>query len=323
MPGRVTLDMPEPLREALAREVRGVPFTQLAETAARLRDAYRSEQVPQTPRLDSPMDALAYAAYRMPGTYAAVRAVLAYTAATIPALRPRRVLDIGGGTGAGAWALTDTWPDLETVVIQDRSSAVADLGERMAASHPAGASFRWQTGPTSDPVDVAMATYLLGELAAPERTRLLAQMVGGAGTVVVVEPGTTAGYQRILAARAQMIEAGLSIAAPCPHEHRCPLAGHDWCHFAARFSRSSTLRRLKGAEHGHDDEKFSYVVGTRLAVMPADARIIRRPQKRGGLVILQLCDGDGTAHPVTISKRSGDTYRQARDRRWGDPWAKP
>jgi ribosomal protein RSM22 (predicted rRNA methylase) len=323
MDGRVTLDMPEPLREALAREVEGVPFPELAETVRRLRDAYRSELVHQTPRLDSPVEALAYAAYRMPGTYAAVRAALGRTTATIPALQPQRALDVGGGTGAGAWALAETWPELETVMIQDRSVAVAALGERMAASRSGSATFRWQTGPSSDRVDVAMASYLLGELAPPERARLLEHIFGRADTVVVVEPGTTAGYRRILAARAQMIGAGLSIAAPCPHEHECPLAGHDWCHFAARFSRSSTLRRLKGAEHGHDDEKFSYVVGTRLVVTPADARIIRHPRKRGGLVILQLCDGDGTAHPVTVSKRQGDRYRRARDGRWGDPWTNP
>jgi ribosomal protein RSM22 (predicted rRNA methylase) len=315
--------MPGPLRDALAREVEGVPFPELAAAVHRLRDAYRSEMVHQTPRLDSPVEALAYAAYRMPGTYAAVRAVLGRTTATIPALQARRVLDVGGGTGAGAWALADTWPDLETVVIQDRSPAVAALGERMAASRPGGTTFRWQTGPSSDQVDVALASYLLGELTPPERARLLEQLISRADTVVVVEPGTTAGYQRVLAARAQMIDAGLAIAAPCPHQHECPLAGHDWCHFAARFSRSSTLRRLKGAEHGHDDEKFSYIVGTRLAVTPADARIIRHPQKRGGLVILQLCDGDGTAHPVTVSKRHGDSYRRARDGRWGDPWTAP
>ena len=214
MVGRVTLDMPGPLQEALAREVEGVPFAQLAETVRRLRDAYRSELVDQTPRLDSPMEALAYAAYRMPGTYAAVRAVLGRTTAAIPALHPRRVLDVGGGTGAGAWALADTWPDLETVVIQDRSAAVAALGQRMAAPRSGGATFRWQTRPTSDRVDVGMTSYLLGELAASERTRLIEQMIGRADTVVVVEPGTTAGYQRILAARAQMIGARLSIAAP-------------------------------------------------------------------------------------------------------------
>ncbi|MGH8912516.1 MAG: small ribosomal subunit Rsm22 family protein [Acidimicrobiia bacterium] len=316
----MNLDLPGPLRDAIATGAEAVSFAELAETVRELRDAYRSERVEETPRVDSPLAALAYATYRMPGTYAAVRMVLDHSAATIPGLQPRSALDVGGGTGAGAWALADRWPDIETVTIQDRSPTVVQLGERLAASRSGGPTFRWQTRVATEQADVAMATYLLGELAESERRRLLGDLMTKADTVVLIEPGTTAGYRRILTARAHMIEAGLSIAAPCPHEESCPLADRDWCHFAARFNRTSMLRRLKEAEHGHDDEKFSYVVGTRLPVAPAANRILRHPRKGGRMVTFQLCDGDGTAHPVTVSKRHGSTYRAARDTRWGDEW---
>ncbi len=37
------------------------------------------------------------------------------------------------------------------------------------------------------------------------------------------------------------------VAAPCPHERDCPLAGTaDWCHFAVRVARSSAHRQAKG-----------------------------------------------------------------------------
>lgn len=314
-------DLPDALRRELEKEVEAVSFPELAEVVTRLREAYRSERVDRTPRLDSPVAALGYAAYRMPGTYAAIRTVLARAVESIPGLDPRTVVDLGGGTGAGAWAVAAAWPNVGTITIHDRSHAATDLGRRLAASGPAAvAATTWVTGPLIMRADVATAGYLLGELTDSERVELVAALIGHSDTVIVVEPGTTAGYHRILEVRRLMIEAGMAIASPCPHTDQCPLAGRDWCHFAARFSRSPTLRRLKAAEHGHDDEKFSYVVGTRLPAVPAPGRVIRHPQKRTGLVLLQLCDADGTAHPVTVSKRHGARYRAARDTRWGDPW---
>src|SRR5690606_27604170 len=99
------------------------------------------------------------------------------------------------------------------------------------------------------------------------------------------EPGTPAGYQRILAARDRLRQRGAALAAPCPHDAACPMAGRDWCHFAVRLDRSRLHRHLKGAALGWEDEKFSYVV----AVPPgapdprrASARIVRRPRKETG-----------------------------------------
>src|SRR5690606_26089022 len=168
--------------------------------------------------------------------------------------------------------------------------------------------------------DVAVAAYLLGELSAEDIDRVVDAMTRAAPTVVIVEPGTPPGYQRVLGARDRLIEAGLDLAAPCPHVHECPLAGRDWCHFAARFSRPAWLRRLKDAELGHEDEKYSYVVATRLEVVEVGDRIIRHPLKRPRMVSLELCRTDGSATTVTISRRHGDAYRAARDVRWGDRW---
>lgn len=141
--------------------------------------------------------------------------------------------------------------------------------------------------------------------------------------VVVTEPGTPDGYARVIAARDRLVAAGLRVLAPCPHSAQCPMVpGEDWCHFAARVNRSSLHRQVKGGSLPYEDEKFSYVAAVRPGVTgaPAAGRIVRRPQKRKGQVLLELCtEGDGL-RPATVTKRHGAGYRAARDARWGDAW---
>jgi ribosomal protein RSM22 (predicted rRNA methylase) len=126
----------------------------------------------------------------------------------------------------------------------------------------------------------------------------------------------------VLAARDRLLAAGLRVVAPCPHERPCPLR-RDWCHFSVRINRSALHRRVKGAELGYEDEKFSYVTAVRdpaPTTGQVPGRILRHPLHRKGMVLLRVCTPDGTAISETVSKRQGDRYRAARDLAWGDAW---
>lgn len=176
---------------------------------------------------------------------------------------------------------------------------------------------RWVQGDVSDargPADLVLASYVLGELREPVAARLWEQATD---TIAFIEPGTPAGYRRILDARAAVIEAGGHTVAPCPHDLPCPLPADDWCHFAVRLPRSKLHRRAKGAELGYEDEKFSYAVLSREPVPKAAARIIRQPQVRSGHVILATCEPDGI-HARTVSRKQGALYKEAKDAAWGD-----
>ena len=98
-------------------------------------------------------------------------------------------------------------------------------------------------------------------------------------TLLVVEPGTPAGYARIIALRAQLIAAGAHVVAPCPHDGTCPLAAPDWCHFMQRLQRSRAHKQLKAAQNFPiEDEKFSYVALTRATAERRPARVLAQPQ---------------------------------------------
>src|SRR5262249_55587207 len=126
--------------------------------------------------------------------------------------------------------------------------------------------------------DLVIANYLIGELGENERRDLTDTMWAKTrDTLVIVEPGTPAGYARIIAARAQLIASGAHVAAPCPHDRACPLTPPDWCHFAQRLPRSRAHMQMKGAEVPFEDEKFSYVVLTRAALTQRPSRVLAPP----------------------------------------------
>ncbi|NEC13655.1 rRNA methyltransferase [Streptomyces sp. SID8014] len=327
----------EALRAGLAELVDGLPPRQAARATARLIANYRGDTPTDAPVLRDRSDVVAYAAYRMPATFEAGRHALGALADAVPDWTPTSHTDIGGGTGAAVWAAADIWPDaadapdgaaLRSVTVLDWAEPALALGRELAARAPSAAlrAARWRRARIDAALDVppsglVTVSYVLGELTPADRTAVVDAAAGAAEAVTVVEPGTPDGYRRIIDARDRLIAAGFHVAAPCPHSAACPIEeGTDWCHFAARVSRSSLHRQVKGASLAWEDEKFSYVAATRPRPAPAAARVVRRPQTRKGQVLLDLCRDAGELRRETVTKRQGPLYRAARDTAWGDPW---
>jgi ribosomal protein RSM22 (predicted rRNA methylase) len=320
------VEIPPDLRASLETTLSGVSTRDAADTVERLIEAYRSGRPPARPILSSVDDVMAYAGYRMPATYSAVFSALAQLRAALPSLRPRSQLDLGGGTGAAAWAAAEQFTQLDRVTVVDQVEAALTVGRRLAVPSRLHTIADWRLTDLAEadlePADLVTVSYVLGELAEPARESLVRRAAAAAGMgVLMVEPGTPAGYQRILDARRVLIAAGLTVAAPCPHEAACPMVpGQDWCHFSVRVNRSSVHRRLKSAELGFEDEKFSYVAAVRDRGPHRPGRVLRRPTLGKGLVSLYLCTPDEGLDRQVVSKRQGALYRAARDVGWGDAW---
>ncbi|WP_405493444.1 small ribosomal subunit Rsm22 family protein [Streptomyces sp. NBC_00096] len=320
------------LRSALAGLLDGLPPKQATAAVDRLIANYRGQTPTNAPVLRDRSDVAAYAAYRMPATFEAVRSALDALAEAAPDWSPASHVDVGGGTGAAAWAVDATWDGPRETAVLDWADPALVLGKELAAasSSPALRGAEWRrtvigAGLTLPAADLVTVSYVLGELTPEARREVIAEAARAGQAVVLVEPGTPEGYLRVREARDQLIEAGLRVAAPCPHDGTCPIeVGKDWCHFSARVSRSSLHRKVKGGSLPYEDEKFSYVAATRFPVEPAASRITRRPQIRKGLVLLELCgpQGEGLTR-VNVTKRHGDLYKSARDADWGQEWPPP
>jgi ribosomal protein RSM22 (predicted rRNA methylase) len=168
------------------------------------------------------------------------------------------------------------------------------------------------------PADLVVASYMIGEVGDAERSALAGQLWAKArDTLLIVEPGTPAGYARVIALRQQLIAAGAHVAAPCPHDGACPLAAPDWCHFTRRLPRLRAHMQLKAAELPFEDEKFSYVALTRTPVARHAARVLAQPDLSKVEVTAKLCTADGL-RIAKVPHRDKTAYARARRWRWGD-----
>jgi ribosomal protein RSM22 (predicted rRNA methylase) len=314
--------LPDDLRNALARLSDGLSRRELADRAKAISDTYRGGGTSKP--ITDERDALAYALVRMPATYAAVSACIAALHEARPDFAPASLLDIGAGPGTAAWAASSAFASLSDIVLLDRNAALAALAKTLVADHATLSHAGYLQGdvsqllPNAPASDLVVASYVIGELAERERATLGELMWERTGdTLLVVEPGTPAGYARIIELRAQLIARGAHVLIPCPHDNACPLVAPDWCHFAQRLPRSRDHMMLKDADVPFEDEKFSYVALSRVPAETRAARVLAPPHVGKAAITAKLCTIDGVI-PAGIPRRDKAAYATARRWRWGD-----
>jgi ribosomal protein RSM22 (predicted rRNA methylase) len=314
--------LPAALKAALDAKLQGLSRSNTAARAALISKTYRDGGGSGTIRTEA--DALAYALARMPATYAAVTACLNALIDVRLDFAPQSLLDIGAGPGTASFAAAEAFPSLRDFVLLDRNSPLRALATELARENPRLNRLDYSSGearstlPQADAADLVIASYVIGELTEPERDDLIASAWSKTDdTLVVVEPGTPAGYARIIAARAQLITSGAHVAAPCPHDSPCPLTPPDWCHFAQRLARSRAHKQIKSAELPFEDEKFSYVIVTRAPVPNRPARVLAQPAVGKVEVAAKLCTAGGVTL-ARVPRRDRSAYAAARRWRWGD-----
>ncbi|MER8438039.1 small ribosomal subunit Rsm22 family protein, partial [Mesorhizobium sp. M1393] len=245
------MELPIPLRQGVERLLEKVPLPTLKQAAKTLSDRYRAELRDGRLHMAEEMAVKAYLATRLPATYAAVHASLDAVSEARPDYAPKTLLDVGAGPGTVLWAALDLWPDLEQAVLIEASAAVRRVGEALA-TEAMTARTAWLAGDVTidladlKPAELVTCAYVLDEIGPASLPKLIDRLWHLTdNTLLLVEPGTPAGWQRILSVRRQLVEAGAHVLAPCPHQAPCPLVPPDWCHFSRRVARSRLHRLAK------------------------------------------------------------------------------
>ena len=231
------------------------------------------------------------------------------------------------GTGAAAWAADGDLAAPHRLTLVDRAASATALGRRLAAASRSAAVARadWRSGALETAAlpdaDLVVAGYVLGELDETLRAGIVERLwdatAASGGVLVLVEPGSKAGFEPIRAARSALIDAGGHVVAPCPGDATCPIAGRDWCHFLVRLDRSPMQRAAKGDGPILEDEPYSYVAVSRPPASPAARVVLGRPRHRPGRVELRICAG-GPIERRVLSCRDGAAWKIARELDWGE-----
>jgi ribosomal protein RSM22 (predicted rRNA methylase) len=343
------MQLPPLLRRAIDEELSACDPARLRAAAARLSDTYR-EPSARVAALADDLQRAAYLAVRMPATFAAVVATLGWTREACgdeSAAQIHTMLDLGSGPGTALWAAAQVFPSLTTATAIERDPRLIAIARNLSAPAPAAGAAsvaaypavlrntHWLRGDLTAALppgawDLVVSSYALNELAEAQRAELIRQAwARTAKLLVVVEPGTMAGFANILATRTLLLNTGATLAAPCPNSLACPMAaGGDWCHFAARVERTAAHRRLKDATLGHEDEKFSYIAFTRNSIsrVPLEdesqnppSRIVRHPRIFSGYTQLTLCR-EGQLASATVTRSHKEDWRRLKRLGWGDRW---
>lgn len=320
-------DLPAELKGAFDAKLRGFSRSDAAERSALISKTYRDGGGSAAIRTET--DALAYALARMPATYAAVTASLNALGEIRPDFAPKTLLDIGAGPGTASWAAAETFSTLGEFTLLDANDALRKLALDLVSDSFRLRELNYERGEArnslikAEAADLVVASYVIGELSAAEQSALAVLMWEKTrDTLLVVEPGTPAGYARIIALRERLITAGAHVAAPCPHDGICPLAAPDWCHFTQRLQRSRAHKQVKGAELPYEDEKFAYVALTRSPVATRPSRVLAQPVLSKVEITAKLCTPAGLVVSRTPRRAKAD-YALARRWRWGDAVVEP
>lgn len=261
----------------------------------------RSEAQEGSPYLEEPSLRTAYLTYFLPVNLVKVQVLLdeAEPVLTLRREEPFRVLDVGGGPGTGALALSD-WVsartneeclDVECTVIDHSVKALRlceGLWREYRSDRSAGGRRNLQTiecnleqrlprelldGSTGPAYDVILVQNMLSELyvgqsdAIEKRTGLveaLLHRLSPQGTIILIEPALRSTSRSLHLVRDQLLQQGCgTVYSPCLHEHLCPalVKPDDWCHEERGWTRPEWIEQVdRTVGFIKDALKFSYLI---------------------------------------------------------------
>jgi len=259
----------------------------------------------------------AYLLGRMPLTWAVLVQVLALIVPNFQ--KGFSVVDFGSGPGTALWALNELFSDLPIDYLgMEAKPAMIEAAEFLATRQSTPCKFILQSVETGQipKKDLAIVSYLLNELRHPDL--FFQRLFAAADTLVIIEPGTPDGYQRLIELRDKALLEGFQVVAPCPHQKPCPMKGTKWCHFSLRVPRTKMMRAIKEASLGYEDEKYSYLILSKNCLALHTQVIVDRPHNLGFGIAFNVCDASGDLKQLQVLKKDKALFAEFKKKQWGD-----
>ena len=302
--------LPAELKAALDAKLQGLSRSEAAGRAAQISQIYRDGG--GSGAIRSEADALAYALARMPATYAAVAASLNALAGARPGFAPKSLLDVGAGPGTATWAAAEAFSSLQSFALLDSNGALRalalDLGSGSVRLRNIEYEHREARAVLADsvPADLVVASYMIGETSDAER-RALAELMWAKtrDTLLIVEPGTPAGYAQDHRATRATDRVGRACRSPLPARRQVSADGAGLVSFHAAPAPLARPQANQGSR--------ASLRGRKIHLRRIDARAARGASRpRIGATRRQQGRGIGeTLHNGWSCHRKGAAPRQS------------
>lgn len=314
------MDIPQKLKEVIEEVSRGSKYSNIIEESQKISKMYRENEGKGKKMVTQQSEAMAYSISRMPSTYCAVYSALSQAIKNHNG-EIKTILDIGAGTGAATWAVSNLL-DVNKITCLEREKAMREIGSKLMDGEFKNVEwkeFDLNKDEIDERADLVVTSYVINELNQQDREKAILKMWNATKQILlIIEPGTPEGFKHILQARNILLEQNANIIAPCSHNGKCPINPEDdWCSFYVRVARSGLQRQAKKGELGYEDEKFSYIAFSKESSVNSQSRILRHPQINSGYVKLKICTENGVEEK-TYSKKDGEIYKKARKLNAGD-----
>ena len=309
-----SVDIPEELKENINKLLKENQIHKILEDAQIVSNRYRNNDGRGKKLLTKESEAVSYAISRMPATYAAVSSVLEQTFNNYNE-DITSVIDVGAGTGAAVWAVNDVTTS-NAIRCLEREESMINIGKKLMKNTDLN-DIRWKRfdilqDEIQEKADLVITSYMINELPKGDREKAVEKLWNATNKLlIIIEPGTPAGFANILKIRKNLLKSGGYIVAPCCCLQECPIPKDDWCAFYARVARSSVHRHAKNGSLGYEDEKFSYIAFSKVPVDNSGERILRHPQINSGYVNVKVCSANGI-EKKTYSKKDKEIYKKVR-----------
>lgn len=297
----------------------------LAESARELSDLFTSGRVQHFGEYGERPELLrAYGLYAFPQTFVRTQWVLQELTALGRLETPKKVLDLGCGTGAASAAIRSWFGDKSVNFhLVDQSPESLAIASQLFTDVWPGTRVSTQrvnaSGWTSpEKFDLAVCSFALGEMffgqpaaEAMGWMKSVARSLNPNGWIVILEPALKETTERLMELRDRVAAEGWEIAAPCPHHQPCPIRkeGKYWCHEVRNWPVPSSLQRLNSQLGRNVHElKFSFLVARPPTgpLPPSPSRLVAPVSRLKGRWATRVCDSSGQLLDIVIPKSKVD-----------------
>ena len=127
------MKLPEELKIRLEEISNKYKENELKNAYAGISERYMNEKRTGNTLLSSEIDVVAYANARMPATYGAVHTAFSKVVEHLDEIQLKTLVDIGAGTGAATWAVSD-FIEFEKITCIEREKNMMDFGKNLMQS---------------------------------------------------------------------------------------------------------------------------------------------------------------------------------------------